>query len=303
MALSDAMKALLKGQGYTDAEIAALEKQSTAGQTTAKKPAKSGTYTRTQESSSTPNDLAIIDNINKVYQKFYGRDASADELKVELPAAKKMYVGKAGQTKSTVQETYVNGVLKDTKYLTADGQDPILALEDKVKAQLETGKGKVNQLGIPEGPAGKYFVSLKNLAMDNGINISDDAAKTYANQIAAGTVDENTVVNTLRESASSAFPQYKDQIKAGLNLSTLADPYIQSMSKILEIPSAGINLFDPTIRGALSYTMPDGKVGTKSLYDFEKDLRQDPRWQYTNNAKQDVSNAVQRVLQDFGFMG
>lgn len=302
MALSDAMKALLKGQGYSDAEIAALEKQSSTTTSTAKAP-KAGTYTRTQESSSVPNDLAIIDNINKVYQQFYGRDATNDEIKAELPSARKMYQSSNGQSKSQIQETYVNGILKDTKYLTADGQDPMLALEDKVKAKLASGAGAVNSLNIPEGPAGKYFVQLKNLAMDNGINLSDDAAKTYAGQIAAGTVDQNTVVNTIRESAASAFPQYQDQIKSGLDLKTVADPYIQSMSNILEIPSTGINLFDPTIRSALSYTMADGKIGTKSLYDFEKDLRQDPRWQYTSNAKQSVSNSVQKVLQDFGFMG
>ena len=302
MALSDAMKAFLKGQGYSDAEIAALEKQS-AGSSSSTKVTKSGTYTRTEESGKVPSSLAIIDNINKVYQQFYGRDATNEELKTEVPAALKMYQGPNGQSKSQIQETYVNGVLKDTKYLTADGQDPLLALEDKVKAGLASGKAPVNSLNIPEGPAGKYFVQLKNLAMDNGINLSDDAAKTYAGQIAAGTVDQNTVVNTLRESAASAFPQYQDQIKSGLDLKTVADPYIQSMSNILEIPSTGINLFDPTIRSALSYTMADGKIGTKSLYDFEKDLRQDPRWQYTQNAKQSVSNSVQKVLQDFGFMG
>jgi len=301
MSLSDAMKALLKGQGYSDAEIAALEKQSSAGSTSSTK--KTGIYTQTQESSKAPSDSVIIDNINKVYQQYYGRDANNSELAAEFPIARKMYTSPTGQTKSTIQYTYNNGVLKDTKYLTADGEDPILVLEDKVKAKLASGQGPKTALGAPEGPAGKYYTQIKELAMNNGINLSDDAARTYADQIAAGTVDQNTVVNTLRESAASAFPKYSDQIKAGLNLSTLADPYVQSMSKILELPSASIDLFNPTIRSALSYTMSDGSLGTKSLYDFEKDLRKDPRWQYTQNAHTDVANSVQKVLQDFGFMG
>jgi hypothetical protein len=75
------------------------------------------------------------------------------------------------------------------------------------------------------------------------------------------------------------------------------------MSNILEVPSTGIDLFDPKIRSALSYTLPDGKVGTKSIYDFEKDLRQDPRWQYTNNAREQASSIATTVLKDFGFMG
>ena len=271
--------------------------------TKTKKPPKSGTFTRTQTSSNVPNDLAITENINKAYQKYYGRDANAQELAVELPKAKALYKDAKGQSKSTIKETYKNGLLVKTEYFTADGSDPILKLEDNVKKQLATGKVSVNKLNIPEGPAGKYFVDIKDLARNNGISLSDDAAKTYATQIAAGIVDENTVLNTLRQSAASAFPQYADQIKAGLNLNTLANPYIQSMSNILEIPDGAIDLFDPTVRGALSYTMPDGKLGTKSLYEFEKDLRRDPRWQYTDNAKASVSSSVQRVLQDFGFMG
>jgi hypothetical protein len=301
MSLSAAMIALLKGQGYSDAEIAAMEQQANAGSTTKTK--KTGIYTRTQESSTVPSANTIIDNINKVYQQFYGRDATDTELQTEFPAARKMYTGPNGQSKSTIQETYKNGVLVDTQYLTADGQDPVLVLEDKIKSKLASGQGPVTALGAPEGPAGKYYTQIKNLAMNNGINLSDDAARTYADQIAAGTVDQNTVTNTLRESAASAFPKYADQIKAGLDLSTIADPYVQSMSKILELPSASIDLFNPTIRSALSYTMPDGSVGTKSLYDFETDLRKDPRWQYTQNAHQDVANSVQKVLQDFGFMG
>jgi hypothetical protein len=75
------------------------------------------------------------------------------------------------------------------------------------------------------------------------------------------------------------------------------------MSNILELPYSAVDLFDPKIRSALSFTLPDGKVGTKSIYDFEKELRQDPRWQYTNNAKEAVSNSVTKVLKDFGFMG
>jgi hypothetical protein len=39
------------------------------------------------------------------------------------------------------------------------------------------------------------------------------------------------------------------------------------------------------------------------LYEFEKALRKDSRWQYTNNAKNEVSNMALRVLKDFGLQG
>lgn len=264
---------------------------------------KSGTYVRTQISAQAPTDQAIRQTINKVFKAYYGRDARADELATWEPQLKAKYVGKNGKSKTTIKETYKDGNLVSTEYLTADSLDPGIWLDEQIKANVGKGIVGINKAGIPEGPSGQYFVAIKNLARNNGINLSDSAAADYANKINAGIVDENTVMNTLRESAASAFPQFADKIKAGIDLKTLADPYIQSMSRILEIPDSAIDVFDPKVRGALSYTMPDGKVGTKSIYDFEKELRQDTRWQYTNNAREDVSNSVVKVLKDFGFMG
>jgi hypothetical protein len=40
-----------------------------------------------------------------------------------------------------------------------------------------------------------------------------------------------------------------------------------------------------------------------TLFDFQKQLRKDARWQYTDQAREEVSSAALRVLQDFGFMG
>ena len=290
---SSTIAELAKGLGID------LSKIPTGGSSTKK----SGTYTSTQTSSTIPTDQAITQTINKVFKDYYGRDARQDELAAWLPQVKAKYTGKDGKTKTTIKTTYQNGVLKSTEYLTADNLDPKVWLDEQIKANVAKGEVAINKAGIPEGPSGKYFVALKNLARSNGIDLSDSAATDYANKINAGVLDEDTVMNTLRESAASAFPQFADKIKAGIDLKTLADPYIQSMSRILEIPSSGIDVFDPKVRGALSYTMPDGKLGTKSLYDFEKELRQDARWQYTNNAREEVSNSVTKVLKDFGFMG
>jgi hypothetical protein len=268
-----------------------------------KTPPKSGDYVRTYTTTNVPPESTLKDNINNYFQKFYGRDASESEVATLLPEFKKQYTTKDGKSKSTVTETYKNGELVSTSYLTADGADPKLWVENEVKQKLLTGTQNVNALNVPEGPSGKYFVALKNFAADNGLRLSDTAATSYANSIVAGTIDENTAFNTLRESAAEAFPSYGDKIKSGIDLRTLADPYIQSMSDILEIPDTGIDMFDPKVRNALAFTLPDGKVGTKSIYDFEKELRQDPRWQYTNNAREQASSIATTVLKDFGFMG
>ena len=280
-----------------DAAVAALP------DVEAEKPKKSGVYTSTQISSNIPPASTLADYINTIFQKYKGRDANLAELTTWLPQLTQQYKSKSGKSKSTIKYTYKNGELISTEYLTANAEDPRLWIEDKVKTDVLFGKKEVNSLAIPEGPSGKYFVALKNFAADNGILLSDSAATSYANSIVTNVIDENTAFNALRESAAEAFPALADKIKAGINLKTLADPYIQSMSSILEIPDSGIDLFDPKVRGALAYTLPDGKVGTRSIYDFEKELRKDPRWQYTNNARNEAASVATTVLKDFGFMG
>ena len=176
-------------------------------------------------------------------------------------------------------------------------------LTEQIKTSLLAGAQEVAKEGIPEGPIGKNFVEVKNFAARNGIMLSDQAAGDYATQIVTGKLSQDTVLNSIRDSAASAFPQLADKIKAGIDVKTLADPYIQSMSNILEIPYTSVDLFDPKIRGALAYTLPDGKLATKSIYDFEKELRQDPRWEFTKNGKKAIADSTLRVLQDFGIQG
>lgn len=277
-----------------------------------KEPLKSGVFTQTTTSRKMPDDAALIDSINSVYQRIQKRDANDSEIAIWLPILRNKYKSKDGGSKTTIKYTYKNGELVNTDYLTADNQDPKAWLEDEIKTKLLTTAEQQVQVGIPEGPLGKSFIQIKNFASRNGIMLSDDAASDYATKITTGKLNEDTVFNIIRESAASAFPKYADKIKAGVDLKTLADPYIQSMSSILEIPYSSIDVFDPTIRNAIggdyskvTATSGMGGVGRGeyTLYDFEKDLRKDPRWQYTKNGKRTIADSTLRVLQDFGVQG
>jgi len=84
----------------------------------------------------------------------------------------------------------------------------------------------------------------------------------------------------------------------GYNLDQVYKPYRTAMANVLEIGDPDqIDLNDPLLRSAIT------DKGDMNLYDFKKALRQDNRWQYTEQAKQDVSNAAFNVLRDFGFQG
>ena len=87
-------------------------------------------------------------------------------------------------------------------------------------------------------------------------------------------------------------------LSQGYTLKQVFAPYRQIMANVLEIGDANqIDLNDPLLRSAIT------DKGDMNLYDFRKQLRQDNRWQYTAQAKEDVSTAALQVLRDFGFQG
>jgi hypothetical protein len=69
------------------------------------------------------------------------------------------------------------------------------------------------------------------------------------------------------------------------------------MAGTLEVDPNSISLDDPTLRQAIT---PEGEV---PIYNFQRLIRKDPRWEYTNNAREEVAQITQRILKDFGFQG
>jgi hypothetical protein len=107
-----------------------------------------------------------------------------------------------------------------------------------------------------------------------------------------------TFKNLIRQTAKVGLPERVAKlIDQGTDLKSVYSPYQNLMETVLELPRGSVDLNDPTLRTAITADkeMP--------LYDFEKNLRRDSRWQYTNNARQEVSDVALKVLKDFGFMG
>jgi hypothetical protein len=117
-------------------------------------------------------------------------------------------------------------------------------------------------------------------------------------QLALGRLDINRIAQDVRKLAAIGQPDYvKDLLGQGYDLENIYAPYKERMATVLELDPNTISLGDPTLR------MGIGKEGDMNLYDFERALRQDARWQYTSNAREDVSNSALQVLRDFGFQG
>ena len=142
--------------------------------------------------------------------------------------------------------------------------------------------------------------SLKAYANSYGMTYQQKDFDSWSRNIFSGTTTIEDLQAKVRQDAASAFPAYSDQINKGVSVDALASAYKSSMANILEIDPDSVGYNDPTLRKALQYIGADGKPATKPLWQFEKELRSDSRWEYTNNARNTVDSLSLKVLRDWG---
>ena len=150
------------------------------------------------------------------------------------------------------------------------------------------------------GAAGGALTKLKSTAAANGIDFDAQFGKdaqTWLSKILQGE-STDTYDNIIRQTAGAGLPDnVKALLKLGVNLDTVYAPYKNIMSSVLGLNPETINVNDKTLRSAIG---PDKEM---TLYDWERSLRKDARWQYTDNARQEVSGVGLDVLQQLGFQG
>jgi hypothetical protein len=163
-------------------------------------------------------------------------------------------------------------------------------LDSKFKFKGEGAKGK----------AGEQLADLQKVAAANGL----DLQKAFGTQLPTwfASINKGESIETykkmIRDVAKIGMPQnIATLLDNGVDLDAIYSPYKNVMASVLEINPESITLNDPLLRSAIS--------GEKELpiYEFQRQLRQDSRWQYTNQAKEEVSDVALKVLRDFGFQG
>lgn len=154
---------------------------------------------------------------------------------------------------------------------------------------------------VQEGEAGEAHDAMHQYAYAMGVELSDEWYGNRARNIARGLATVQDYKSEIANLAKAQFPQWTAQIEGGQTVADIAQPYLQSMANILELPAGSVNLFDTTIKRALAYTNPSNlEKGAKPLWQFENELRSDPRWKQTKNAQDSLMQVGHKVLADFG---
>lgn len=170
------------------------------------------------------------------------------------------------------------------------GLDEQQFLTDLIKQSPDYAK-------VKEAGTASATQQVKDVARANGVFVSDADLANYAERVRNGEKIDD-IASTFRKVAGASQPKYiQDLLNSGVNLDVIYSPYKSAMAKTLEIDPNTIDITDPSLSAAVTGDK------TMTTYEFQRALRKDPRWQYTDNARSEASDVATQVLKDFGFMG
>lgn len=165
------------------------------------------------------------------------------------------------------------------------------------------GYVKANKSGAYTGQAGQLSSQFSQLAAQYGVNPSAANMGVWIRNAESGALTTEGLQNYFTQLAASTYPALADRLKAGETVMQIADPYMQSYANILEVNPNQVSLKDPLIQQALASKNQEGKPDTKTIWQFENDLRNDPRYMKTQQAQDKTMAIGHQVLRDMGVIG
>ena len=194
---------------------------------------------------------------------------------------------------ATLTPEEIDLISRDIYDLGYENQKAIVSQRIRAKINYKPG-------GIVSGEAGENLADLRKTAKANGLDLEKNFGSSiqgWLQNLAQGESVE-TFKQIIRSTAKLGLPEKAAALlDQGVDLDTIYSPYKRLMASVLEINPETISLDDQVLRSAIG---PDKEM---SLYDYQKMLKKDNRWQFTNQAKEEVSDTALRVLRDFGFQG
>lgn len=178
--------------------------------------------------------------------------------------------------------------------------------------------------GGPQGAIATLATNLKNYASQYGVNSmfanptwtgtnssgqsasfsqNGDYWTNAAQAIQAGYTSADTLQSNIRNTAANIYKPFATQIQNGYSLSDLAQPYMSAASNLLEVAPQSIDLGATSGVGyKLSQALQGDGTNPLSLDAFTKQVKQDPAWLQTTNARNSMMDTADTLLRNFGLV-
>ena len=166
--------------------------------------------------------------------------------------------------------------------------------------------------GVYGGVIGQHVNTLTDYAESMGISPmllpaqQGGASDYYANAAKAiqnGTTTMEEQQNYIKQQAIATYAPFANRIKEGMTVQSLASPYINAASNLLEIAPSKIALSDTQGLGQFVTTALQGDgTNPMSLDKFMTAVKQRPEWLQTTNARNSVMDTATTFLRNMGMV-
>ena len=135
--------------------------------------------------------------------------------------------------------------------------------------------------------------SVVDLYEQYGLKASSYTIDTVVSKLYMNQMSLDEIEDTVKNHSLAKYPNKP----LDMDWATYAEPYKNSFSSLLELPRPGFQ--DPTLAKYLQ--APTEGDGVQNVYEFEKQLRRDPRWEKTKNANDSYHSAFGQIGRLMGF--
>jgi len=144
---------------------------------------------------------------------------------------------------------------------------------------------------VSAGDVTNYTQRLLGLTDKNGVRVRSS-------------VDD--IKAEIRKNTATKYGVFADQINAGVSLWDLTSNYRQKVADLLEVDPDTIKWDDPLFKDGKIFQSVDpkdpSKIVARPLWEADKMIRGDERWQYTKNANDQYDKYAFSILQKFGMV-
>ena len=231
---------------------------------------------------------------DNIKDKFLAAGAEIDDA-TAIKYAEQMLYGSSGDVRDGNFQEFDDAWLEDT----------IADAIDFTKTKEINGVSFYDLSGTAEATARALYDAAYAYGMDTAM--SNTAFTSWfeksMNGIMKGDVAVEDVDDELVDMAMSRFPGLANQLQRGMSLRDAASPYLKTIADVLEYDEGSLSMGDDLVQRVLNGVDESGAFKPMSLYDAKLAARRDPRWDYTETAKNEKTDIASMILKDFGFLG
>ncbi len=251
--------------------------------------------TKFRQSISVTTKAEATADMNAAFMEQFGTNAPKEVIAAyynELRALQSTRIS-GGESKDKTTTVNIQGVSASeikalqNKYITSNANKLITAANaGDVKAAAALQKGNF----------GITYTTIKNAYAENGLPVNNQALSKLVVESAVNPNLLKSNLNLINMQAKTYFPALADKIDKGYTVKQLLTPYINTRANILEEDPDSIDI------ASLKSVASDPK-NLMNLYEYEISLRKDPKWRFTKNAQDSLSNVARDIAKTFGLVG